>query len=234
MKDDVPILIVAKSGRWRDSLQVLIRAVEGVELLAPTDGIASALPLLAAYAPLLVVLDFNLLGDEAWTLLQQIKRDYPQVRCLALIESETQKQLVQAAGADNVLLAGFTLEMLQTALAQILERLQVESFIAGWLARCKQEAQIIARAMVDSAYRQALLADPRVILEKEIGLSLPETLRVIVHEETSSSWHIVLPAPATNELSDESLDQVAGGLDSIGFTHTTMITDTFKLAGDKW
>jgi DNA-binding NarL/FixJ family response regulator len=234
MMDDVPILIVAKTGRWRDSLQVLLRAIEGIELLPPTDSLASALPLIARHASMVVVLDFSLPGDEAWSLLQHMKQNYPQARCLALIESEAQKQLVQAAGADNVLLAGFTLEMLQTALAQILENLQVERFIEGWLARSRQEAQIIARAMVDSAYRQALLANPRALLEKEIGLALPETLRIIVHEETPSSWHIVLPAAVTHELSDEAMDQVAGGLDSFSFASIAAITDTFKLAGDKW
>lgn len=230
MMDNVPILIIAKEGRWRDSLQVLLRAIDGVELLSPADSQASALPVISQHDSMVVVLDFNLPGNEARSLLQHLKHDYPQARCLALIENEGQRQLVQIAGADNVLLAGFSLEMLKTALAEILEKLQIERFIEGWLARSRQEAQIVAKAMVDSDYRQALLSNPRALLEKEIGLALPQNLRIIVHEETPSSWHIVLPAAAAQELSDEVLDQVAGGLDTLSVTNT----DTFKLVGDKW
>lgn len=234
MKSDIPVLIVAKAGRWRDGLQVLLRTIDGLKLIGPAENLAAALSLMATHSPLVIVLDFNLPNDEPWTLLKQVKTDHPQTRCLALIESEAQKQLVQAAGADGVLLAGFNLEMLQTAIEKIVKIFRIEAIIEGWLARSKQEAQIIARAMVDDTYRQALLANPKTLLEKEIGIQLPETLQVIVHEETLSSWHIVLPAPATSELSDEALDQVAGGLDNFGFTNSTMITDTFKLAGDKW
>jgi DNA-binding NarL/FixJ family response regulator len=234
MKKDLPVLIVAKSGRWRDSLQVLLRAIGGIKLLAPTENIISALSLIATYSTIVILLDFNLPDDEAWALLKQVKTDYPKARCLALIESDTQKQLVQAAGVDGTLLAGFNLEMLQVAIEKIVQIFYVEDIIEGWLARAKQEAQIIAKAMTDEAYRQALLANPKTLVEREIGIQLPETLQVIVHEETLSSWHIVLPAPATEELSDEAMDQVAGGLDNSSFTNTTIITDTFKLAGDRW
>lgn len=234
MNSDIPVLIVANAGRWQDGLQVLLRTIDGLNLIGSAESSAAALSLIAANSPLVIVLDFNLPNDEAWTLLKHVKSDYPQARCLALIESETQKQLVQAAGADGVLLAGFNLEMLQTAIEKIIQIFHIEDIVEGWLARSKQEAQIIAKAIVDEAYRQELLANPKTLLEKEIGIQLPETLQVIVHEETFSSWHIVLPAPPTEELSDEALDRVAGGLSNFGFTGSATITDTFKLAGDKW
>ena len=80
--------------------------------------------------------------------------------------------------------------------------------------RRQHESQITERAAKDPAFRRELLADPKSVLARELGLALPDFLEVQVLEETPARVYLVLPAapPAPGaELSDEQLDAVAGG-----------------------
>ncbi len=75
--------------------------------------------------------------------------------------------------------------------------------------------QIIYKAMTDPNFRQRLLSNPKTVLEKEMGVTLPTTVNIQVHEETETTVHLVLPAAqqvsVMQDLSDEELEQVAGG-----------------------
>ena len=70
--------------------------------------------------------------------------------------------------------------------------------------------KIVARAWRDPAFKARLLADPAAVFE-EVGVSVPEGAEVSVLESTASRHYFVLPQRPTQELSDESLDRVAGG-----------------------
>jgi nitrile hydratase alpha subunit len=73
--------------------------------------------------------------------------------------------------------------------------------------------QVIARALKDPAYRQALLADPRATLGQAFGQELPPNIRVKVVEQEPDTIYLLLPhGLASAELSEEELDSVAGGL----------------------
>jgi len=74
--------------------------------------------------------------------------------------------------------------------------------------------QIVARAVSDPAFRQQLLANPKRTLEQTLGVTFPPSLEVVVLEETASRICLVVPrlAPASEELTDEALAAVAGGL----------------------
>ena len=73
--------------------------------------------------------------------------------------------------------------------------------------------QVLARAIKDAAFRQALLSDPKAVLAKEYNIHLPENVTIRVLEETSSTLTLVLPPQETmtQELSDADLEAVAGG-----------------------
>jgi hypothetical protein len=82
----------------------------------------------------------------------------------------------------------------------------------GQLNRHDLEAKIVKRCWENEAFRKEFTADPAAAFVKYLKLpssSLPE---IFVHQETPSSWHIVLPAkPAgTSELSEAELERVAG------------------------
>ena len=77
------------------------------------------------------------------------------------------------------------------------------------------QPQIIAKAMKDEAFRQRLLNNPKQTLEREFGLIASHGATILIHEETPTTLHLVLPMkPLTGELqelSDEELKEVAGG-----------------------
>ena len=83
-------------------------------------------------------------------------------------------------------------------------------------ARTEMERRIVQRSIEDDAFRQQLLADPKAAVEQEIGIQLPEEVRVVAVEETAETIYLVLPStPMAGgggvELSDQDLESVAGG-----------------------
>jgi DNA-binding NarL/FixJ family response regulator len=73
----------------------------------------------AEHSPALVLLDADLPGEEAWTLLPQIKARWPQTRCIVLVNNGQQSQIANVHGADAVLAKGFTVTTLTKAVAQL-------------------------------------------------------------------------------------------------------------------
>ena len=103
---------------------------------------------------------------------------------------------------------------------------------AAPLSRRELEEKIVARAWTDDEFRRKFVADPKGQFEEHLGTKLPETLTITVHEEGPDSLHFVIPQkPKGNleELSDEDLEKVAGGVDA--FTSATVIATFIASAG---
>ena len=76
--------------------------------------------------------------------------------------------------------------------------------------------QLIAKAWTDEEFKARLLADPKAAM-KEVGMDVPEGMEVEVVESTQEKAYLVIPAkPGPGELSDEDLDNVAGGWRHVG------------------
>ena len=83
-------------------------------------------------------------------------------------------------------------------------------------SRAEMERRLIERSLEDDIFRQQLLTDPKAIVEREVGMELPEEVRVVAVEETADTIYLVLPFRSTDdldagELSDQELEAVAGG-----------------------
>ena len=78
--------------------------------------------------------------------------------------------------------------------------------------------ELLARSAVDSEFRTALLTDPRTALEQAAGKQIPENLRVkFIEKDADCDAMFVLPDPvATDELTPEQLEAVAGGCSGEG------------------
>src|SRR5262245_2225880 len=75
----------------------------------------------------------------------------------------------------------------------------------------KKLGQIAAKAWSDPAFKKRLLADPGAV-STEYGMPLPPGIELRVVEDTPAIRYFVLPPrPTLAELSDEQLEEVAGG-----------------------
>lgn len=80
------------------------------------------------------------------------------------------------------------------------------------MSQDKQESQyalVLRRAVEDPDFREQLRADPTSTIEEATGVSVPDDVEIVVVENTSKRFHLVLP-PADLDL--ESMDQSAAGL----------------------
>src|SRR5580692_9091081 len=81
------------------------------------------------------------------------------------------------------------------------------------LSRHDLEAKIVKHGWADDKFRKEFLIDPAATFVKYLKVPKESLPKIVVHEETLGSWHIVLPPkPAdSNELSEAELEKVAGG-----------------------
>ena len=77
------------------------------------------------------------------------------------------------------------------------------------------QEQIIAKALKEEAFRQELLGNPQAAIEGALGISVPAGVTIVVHQDTPTTLHLVLPmgapSPALADLSDAELEQATGG-----------------------
>lgn len=78
--------------------------------------------------------------------------------------------------------------------------------------RAEIDAMLRDRLANDPKFRDRLLADPRTALSGLIGVEIPDTIAVIVHEESLTDVHLVIPAEPETELGIDDLELVAGGV----------------------
>ena len=72
-------------------------------------------------------------------------------------------------------------------------------------------AHITNRAVEDEDFRAQLLTDPRSAISAELGLSIPESFTIHVHEDDAVTAHLTLPP--SDKLTEAELAQIAGGPD---------------------
>ncbi|RJQ64817.1 MAG: NHLP leader peptide family natural product precursor [Desulfobacteraceae bacterium] len=75
----------------------------------------------------------------------------------------------------------------------------------------KNFGKVVAKTWADEGYKQRLKSDPAAVLKEE-GVEIPHGVEVRVVENTEKVFHMVLPhKPASDGLTDEQLDGLAGG-----------------------
>jgi hypothetical protein len=74
---------------------------------------------------------------------------------------------------------------------------------------------VMIRALEDESFKQELLSQPTAVIEREVGITLPESAEIRVLEQQSNMRYLVLPMQPDSleggELSEEELEAVAGG-----------------------
>ena len=70
--------------------------------------------------------------------------------------------------------------------------------------------QIVEKSALDPEFRQQLLADPKTAIGDELGINIPESMNIVVHESDMQTVHLALP-PDPN-ITEEQLEAVSAGL----------------------
>jgi len=84
--------------------------------------------------------------------------------------------------------------------------------MANW-TRGQLWDKVVEQAQKNPKYYDQLMADPRGLMEKQLGTQIPKNVNIKVLEEAPDTYYIVLPAFVREgeELSDADLEKVAGG-----------------------
>ena len=69
---------------------------------------------------------------------------------------------------------------------------------------------IVDKSGIDAGFRQQLLSDPKTAISEELGISIPESMTIKVHESDMQTVHLSLP-PDPN-ITEEQLEAVSAGL----------------------
>ena len=77
------------------------------------------------------------------------------------------------------------------------------------LTQAELQGKIITMAQADPEFRSRLAADPKAAIEGKLGSKLPEAITIEVHEESATSFHLVLPP--SGKLTEEELAAVFAG-----------------------
>ena len=70
--------------------------------------------------------------------------------------------------------------------------------------------QIVDRSALDSDFRQKLLDDPKTTISQELGITIPDSMNIRIHESDMQTVHVALP-PDPN-ITEEQLEAVSAGL----------------------
>jgi hypothetical protein len=72
------------------------------------------------------------------------------------------------------------------------------------------EIHLITRALKNEEFKQELIANPKALIEKELGAKLSEGLEIKVLEETENTLYLVLPCNPYEGISEEELQSSLG------------------------
>ena len=65
-----------------------------------------------------------------------------------------------------------------------------------------QWSKIVKKAQADPEFKKALLANPREAIQNETGVTLPEGVDFVVHEQSPGEVHLVLPEGQAKDITN--------------------------------
>ncbi len=69
---------------------------------------------------------------------------------------------------------------------------------------------IVGKSTLDADFRQQLLADPKTTISDELGITIPDSMNIVVHESDMQTVHLALPPDP--HITEEQLEAVSAGL----------------------
>jgi DNA-binding NarL/FixJ family response regulator len=121
MTSNIYVSVIAKPGRFRESIQVLLTSISQISEVFPTENLKEMLSLAAIITPAIVVLDSRVANHDLPTALRLIGDTWQGVNRIVLVEDKNELHQAKAHGAELVLWKGFTASMFINEIEKILE-----------------------------------------------------------------------------------------------------------------
>ncbi len=74
----------------------------------------------------------------------------------------------------------------------------------------EMRTHLTRKAAEDAEFRQRLIDDPKGTLNSELGITIPESMEIKVHESDLQTVHLALPV--TGDMTEEQLEAISAGL----------------------
>ncbi len=71
-------------------------------------------------------------------------------------------------------------------------------------------AQVVEKSAVDADFREQLLADPKAAISSELGITIPDSMNIRVHESDMQTVHLALPPDS--HITEEQMEAISAGL----------------------
>ena len=71
-------------------------------------------------------------------------------------------------------------------------------------------ARIVEKSTVDAEFRQQVLADPKTAITRELGITIPDSMDIRVHESDMQTVHLALPPDP--HITEEQMEAISAGL----------------------
>ena len=75
----------------------------------------------------------------------------------------------------------------------------------------EMRTHVMTKAAEDDEFRSRLIENPNAAVSSEIGVDIPDDYKIVVHEDSGTMTHLVLP-PSANQLTEEELEKASGGM----------------------
>jgi len=112
-------IIVADSVRLTESLKAVLRSIEDITVIDTASDSALGIMMVRENHPDLVFLNFTHSIESSTDFIRLIKQDTSGSKCIALVEDINQIRKARKAGADGILLRGFSLAELHEQIRNI-------------------------------------------------------------------------------------------------------------------
>ena len=117
------VLIVASPGELREGLQALLATLAQVgQILVANDG-AGALSAIEQSCPDLLVVDGDIQASNVQRLLERIREECRDSKCLVLVDGQAQLREAVSTGADRVVLKGYLASQLLQMVFELIQPL---------------------------------------------------------------------------------------------------------------
>lgn len=112
-------VVVSRPGVMQQALRTSLSVCPAITVVASIGDGLTALKQIEILHPELVVIDANLLPEEAEALIATIKASHTPARCLVFVQSLRHDAMMKTAGADAVMLRDDPAGELQVMLARL-------------------------------------------------------------------------------------------------------------------